>query len=115
MDFLVIDDDRIFREATCLLIEDEGHYAEGAATAEAGLDAVREGKFDAVLLDLYLGRQNGLQFLPTILKARPQQMVVMFSAQGTIKNAVQAVQAGAIDFLEKPFTREQFHAVLARL
>ncbi len=115
MDFLIIDDDRIFREATCLLIEEEGHYAEGAATPEAGLDAVREGKFDAVFLDLHLGKHNGLQFLPSILKARPQQMIVMFSAQGTIKNAVQAIQQGAVDFLEKPFTREQFHAVLARL
>ena len=115
MDFLVIDDDRIFRDATCLLIEDEGHYAEGASTAEAGLDAVREGKFDAVFLDLHLGRANGLQVLPTILKLRPQQAIVMFSAQGTIKNAVQAIQQGAVDFLEKPFTREQFHAVLARL
>jgi NtrC-family two-component system response regulator AlgB len=115
MDFLIIDDDRIFREATCLLIEDEGHYAEGAATPEAGLDAVREGKFDAVLLDLHLGKHNGLQFLPSILKLRPQQMVVLFSAQGTIRNAVQAIQQGAVDFLEKPFTREQFHAVLARL
>lgn len=115
MDFLVIDDDRIFRDATCLLIEDEGHYAEGAATPETGLDAVREGKFDAVFLDLHLGKHNGLQFLPTILKLRPQQAVVMFSAQGTIKNAVQAIQQGAVDFLEKPFTREQFHAVLARL
>ena len=68
MDFLIIDDDRIFREATCLLIEEEGHYAEGAATPEAGLDAVREGKFDAVFLDLHLGKHNGLQFLPNILK-----------------------------------------------
>jgi two-component system, NtrC family, response regulator AlgB len=115
MDFLVIDDDRIFREATCLLIEEEGHYAEGAATAEAGLDAVREAKFDVVFLDLYLGKHNGLQFLASILKTRPQQMVVMFSAQATIKNAVQAIQQGAIDFLEKPFTQEQFNAVLTRL
>ena len=104
-----------FREATCLLIEDEGHYAEGAATPETGLDAVREGKFDAVFLDVHLGKHNGLQVLPTILKLRPQQMVVMFSAQSTIKNAVLAIQHGAVDFLEKPFTREQFHAVLARL
>jgi two-component system, NtrC family, response regulator AlgB len=115
MDFLIIDDDRIFREATCLLIEDEGHYAEGADSPETGLDAVREGKFDAVFLDLHLGKQNGLQFLPALLKVRPQQSVVMFSAQGKIKNAVQAIQQGAIDFLEKPFTREQFHAVVARL
>jgi len=115
MDFLIIDDDRIFREATCLLIEDEGHYAEGAATPEAGLDALREGQFDAVLLDVHLGKQSGLQLLPSLLKLRPQQTVVMFSAQGTIKHAVQAIQQGAVDFLEKPFTREQFHAVIARL
>ena len=115
MDFLIIDDDRIFREATCLLIEDEGHYAEGAATPEVALDALKSGKFDAILLDVNLGAQNGLQFLPTILKLRPTQSVVMFSAQGTIKHAVQAIRHGAVDFLEKPFTREQFHAVLARL
>ncbi len=115
MDFLIIDDDRIFREATCLLIEDEGHYAEGAANADVALEALKAGKFDAVFLDVNLGAQNGLIFLPTILKLRPTQSVVMFSAQGTIKNAVQAIQQGAVDFLEKPFTREQFLAVLARL
>ncbi|MEO6874665.1 MAG: sigma-54 dependent transcriptional regulator [Opitutaceae bacterium] len=115
MDFLIIDDDRIFREATCLLIEDEGHYAEGAATSEVALEALKLGKFDAIFLDVNLGRENGLLFLPTILKLRPTQSVVMFSAQGTIKNAVQAIQHGAVDFLEKPFTREQFLAVLARL
>jgi NtrC-family two-component system response regulator AlgB len=115
MDFLIIDDDRIFREATCLLIEDEGHYAEGAANSDVALEALKLGKFDAVFLDVNLGATNGLQFLPVILKLRPTQSVVMFSAQGTIKNAVQAIQHGAVDFLEKPFTREQFLAVLARL
>jgi len=115
MDFLIIDDDRIFREATCLLIEDEGHYAEGAATSDVALEALKLGKFDAVFLDVNLGPDNGLLLLPKILKMRPTQSVVMFSAQGTIKNAVQAMQQGAVDFLEKPFAREQFLAVLARL
>jgi len=115
MDFLVIDDDKIFREATCLLIEDEGHYAETAATAEIALNRLQEDKFDAALLDLNLGRDNGLTVLPQILKLRPNLPVVMFSAQGTVKKAVQAIHLGAIDFLEKPFTREQFHTVLARV
>ncbi len=115
MDFLVIDDDRIFREATCLLIEEEGHYAEEAPTPEIALTALREGKFDAVLLDLHLGRQSGLSLLPTIAKVRPNLPIVMFSAQSTVKTAVQALQQGAADFLEKPFTREQFNTVLARL
>ncbi|MGH7995030.1 MAG: sigma-54-dependent transcriptional regulator [Opitutaceae bacterium] len=115
MDFLVIDDDRVFREATVLLIEDEGHFAQGAANAEVGLSLVKEEKYDAVLLDLNLGRDNGLHLLPEILKLRANLPVVMFSAQGTVKSAVQALHSGAVDFLEKPFTRDQFHAVLARL
>jgi two-component system, NtrC family, response regulator AlgB len=115
MNFLVIDDDKIFREATCLLIEDEGHYAESAANAEVALSCLREDSFDAVLLDLNLGRDSGLNLLPQILKLRPNLPVVMFSAQGSVKTAVQALHSGAVDFLEKPFTREQFHTVLARL
>jgi NtrC-family two-component system response regulator AlgB len=115
MDFLVIDDDKVFREATCLLIEDEGHFAETAANAEIALTLLREGRFDAALLDLNLGRDNGLNLLPQLLKISPNLPVVMFSAQSTVKKAVQAIHLGAVDFLEKPFTREQFHAVLARL
>ncbi len=115
MDFLVVDDDQIFREATCLLIEEEGHFATSASNGDVAIERVKEDKFDAVLLDLHLGRQNGLQLLPQLIKLRPNLPVVMFSAQGTVKTAVQALHHGAVDFLEKPFTRDQFHAVLARL
>jgi NtrC-family two-component system response regulator AlgB len=115
MDFLVIDDDKVFREATCLLIEDEGHRADTAGSAEVAITLLKEEKFDGVLLDLNLGRDNGLAILPQILKIRPNLPVVMFSAQGTVSKAVQAIHLGAVDFLEKPFTRGQFHAVLARV
>jgi two-component system, NtrC family, response regulator AlgB len=115
MDFLVIDDDKTFRDATCLLIEDEGHYAQPSATGEAGLANLKEDKFDAVLLDVNLGREKGLDVLEQILKLQPNLPVVMFTAQGTVKLAVEAMRRGASDFLEKPFTREQMHTVLARL
>ncbi len=115
MDFLIVDDDRIFREATCLLVEEEGHFAETTSNPEAALNSFRERKFDAVLIDLHLGRQSGLTVLAEILKLCPNQPVVMLSAQGTIRAAVQAIQQGAVDFLEKPFTVEQFHAVVARV
>jgi CheY-like chemotaxis protein len=55
MNFLVVDDDQTFREATCFLIEEAGHYAEGAANGPAGVAVLKEEKFDAVLLDLNLG------------------------------------------------------------
>jgi NtrC-family two-component system response regulator AlgB len=115
MDFLVVDDDQVFREATCLLIEEEGHFATSASNGDLALERIKEDKFDAVLLDVHLGRQNGVTLLAPMLKLRPTLPIVMFSAQGTVKTAVQALHQGAVDFLEKPFTRDQFHAVLARL
>lgn len=115
MDFLVIDDDKTFRDATCMLIEAEGHGAEGAEDGEIGMERVRGESFDAVLLDVNLGALNGLDLLPEIAKAKPNLPVVLFTAGGSIKTAVEAMRRGAVDFLEKPFTREQLHAVLGRL
>ena len=115
MDFLVIDDDKTFRDATCLLIDGEGHYAEGACSGELGLTELQAGKFDAVLLDLNLGPEKGLDILDQILKRQPNLPVIIFTAQGGVKIAVEAMRRGAVDFLEKPFTREQFHLVLARV
>jgi len=114
MNVLVVDDSNVFREAARLLIEDEGHSAEGVSTPEAALARLKESKFDAVLLDLHLGGNSGLALLPSILKVNPNQPVVVISARGTIKAAVQAIQLGAIDFLEKPFTRDQFRTVFTR-
>ena len=115
MEFLVIDDDKTFRDATCLLIDGEGHYAEAADSGELGLAELREGRFDAVLLDLNLGAENGLDILDQILKRQPHLPVIIFTAQGSVQNAVEAMRRGAVDFLEKPFHREQFHLVLARV
>ncbi len=115
MDFLVIDDDKIFRDATCMLIEEEGHYAQPSATGEAGLANLKEDKFDAVLLDVCLGAEKGLTVLEEIRKNHPDLPVVMFTAQGSVKLAVEAMRRGALDFLEKPFAREQMHLVISRL
>lgn len=115
MDFLVIDDDKTFRDAICMLIDAEGHYAESAASGEMALVRLKEEKFNAVLLDLNLGAVNGLDILQQIQKSRPYLPVVMFTAQGNVKTAVEAMRRGAVDFLEKPFSREQFHLVLARV
>jgi NtrC-family two-component system response regulator AlgB len=115
MNFLVIDDDRTFRDASCHLIEHEGHYAQPASSSDAALANLNEDDFDAVLLDVKLGRENGLDLLPQILRDHPDLPVVVFTAQGTVNIAVEAMRRGALDFLEKPFTREQFHRVVARM
>ncbi len=115
MDFLVIDDDKTFRDATCMLIENLGHYAQPADSGKTGLPILKDDKFDAVLLDVNLGAENGLDVLQEVLKSQPNLPVVMFTAQGTVKTAVEAMRRGAMDFLEKPFTQEQMRTVVARL
>ncbi|HTI71673.1 MAG TPA: sigma-54 dependent transcriptional regulator [Candidatus Limnocylindria bacterium] len=115
MDFVVIDDDKAFRDATLFLIEEEGHYAEGATNGDSALQRLKEEKFDAALLDLNLGGEDGLEVLTKITQCKPNLLVIMFSAEGSVKTAVEAMRRGAADFLEKPFTREQFHTTLARL
>lgn len=115
MDFLVIDDDKTFRDATCCLIEDEGHYAEGVDSGHSGMTVLKEDKFEAVLLDLNLGSEKGLDVLTEIQQFDPRLPIVIITAQGSVKTAVEAMRRGAVDYLEKPFGREQFLTVLARL
>jgi len=115
MEFLIIDDDKTFRDATCLLIENEDHFAQPASSGEAALVNLKENDFDAVLLDVNLGAESGLDLLPQIIRNNPNLPVVVFTAQGTVNTAVEAMRRGALDFLEKPFTREQFHRVVARM
>src|SRR4029078_7881037 len=115
MDFLVIDDDKTFRDATCILIDGEGHYAESSATGEQGLERLIQDKFDAVLLHVTLSQESGLALLPQFLKSSPTLPVVMCTAEGNVKTAVEAMRRGAADFLEKPFQREQFLTLLAPL
>jgi two-component system, NtrC family, response regulator AlgB len=114
-DFLVIDDDRTFRDAACLIVESTGNYAEAVASGAEGLARLKQAKFEAVLLDVYLDGESGLDLLPLIQEQNPGLPVVLFTAQGNVKMAVEAMRRGAMDFLEKPFQREQFLAVLARL
>lgn len=115
MDFLVIDDDKAFRDATCFLIEDDQHYAEGVDSGTRALQRLKEDKFDVALLDLNLGTENGLDVLTEIGKAHPSLSVIMLTAGGSVKTAVEAMRRGAQDFMEKPFTQEQFQTVVARL
>ena len=115
MDFLVIDDEKIMRDAACTLIDDEGHYADPAPDGAAALARLKEERYDGILLDLHLRGENGLDLLAVITKEKPGIPIVMVTAQGGIDSAVEAMRRGAIDFLEKPFTRQQFLTVLARV
>lgn len=115
MDLLIVDDEKIIREATLQIVEDAGHYADLASDIVSAREALRDGDYDAVLLDLNLGADDGLDLLEELHRKRPTLPVIVFTAAATISRAVEAMRLGALDFLEKPFTLSQFDLVLARI
>lgn len=115
MDILVVDDEKIIRDSVTQLIEDAGHYAESASTGATALQALAEADYQLVLLDVNIGGENGLEVLAEMQRRHPAVPVVVFTAAANIQTAVEAMRLGALDFLEKPFTRKQFGIVLSRI
>ncbi len=107
---LIIDDEAAIRESLQTLLEMEGYDVESAATGEDGLLRTGERAFDLVLLDLALPDRNGLDLLGELRSHDPQISVIMITAYGTVENAVAAMQAGAVNFVQKPWDNEKLLA-----
>lgn len=109
---LIIDDEEILREVLTKLLQDEGYGCETAASGEEGLEKLREGFFDLVLLDLMMPGIGGLRTLDEIRRMDPTLTVVILTAYASLEAAVQATRAGAFDFLSKPFKNEELLVVV---
>src|SRR5689334_7108587 len=107
---LIIDDEAAIRESLETLLELEGYSVESAATADQGLARIGERPFDLVLLDLALPDRNGIDLLAELHAHDPQLSVIMITAYGTVENAVKAMQAGATNFVQKPWDNEKLLA-----
>ena len=107
---LIIDDEAEIRESLQTLLELEGYDVDTAADGEEGLVKLGERPFDLVLLDLALPDRNGIDLLPEIRTLADQVSVIMITAYGTVENAVRAMQAGAMNFLQKPWDNEKLLA-----
>ncbi|MEM7698959.1 MAG: response regulator, partial [Verrucomicrobiota bacterium] len=114
MDILIVDDEKGIRESTMIALEAEGHYAEAVDGGEVALMRLKEDAFDLVFLDLRLGEESGLDVLGELRKRFPKVAVVLFTAHASVDTAVKAIQLGALDYLEKPFTPDQLRGVLVR-
>ncbi|MBI3939703.1 MAG: sigma-54-dependent Fis family transcriptional regulator [Acidobacteria bacterium] len=111
-EILIVDDEEIMREVLTKLLQDEGYSCQAAATGEEGLEKLREGFFDLVLLDLLMPGMGGMKTLEEIHKIDSTLAVVILTAYASLETAVQATRAGAFDFLAKPFKNEELLVVV---
>jgi DNA-binding NtrC family response regulator len=107
---LIIDDEAAIRESLETLLEMEGYEVQTAATADEGLTRIGDRPYDLVLLDLALPDRNGIDLLRELHTTDPELAVIMITAYGTVENAVKAMQAGATNFVQKPWDNEKLLA-----
>jgi DNA-binding NtrC family response regulator len=107
---LIIDDESAIRESLETLLALEGYTVDLAPDGPRGLDRIDANTYDLVLLDLALPGQNGIDLLPRILAKQPDLPVIMITAYGTVGNVVDAIHAGAQNFVQKPWENEKLLA-----
>ena len=100
----VVDDDKSIRQTLQEVLEDEDFEVESFATGRVMLKALAKGRPALVLLDVWIGKEDGIEILDKIKETYPTLPVVMISGHGTIEQAVAATKKGAVDFLEKPLS-----------
>ncbi len=107
---LIIDDEAAIRESLEALLSMEGFHVTTAVDGPAGLEQLAHSEFDLLLLDLALPGESGIELLPKILEMQPQLPVIMITAFGTVSNVVDAIRAGAENFVQKPWDNEKLLA-----
>ena len=111
---VVVDDDRTTREAMLQLLQEHGHTAEIYAGAEPFLAADWKGREGCLLVDALMPGMGGIALLERLNVENSGLPAIMITGQGDIAMAVQAMKAGAADFLEKPVRSDELLAAIDR-
>ena len=112
---LIIDDEKNIRDIFSLLLEDHGYDTETAETGGEGLEKARLLEPDVVLLDMNLPDVPGLDVLARLKETHPETGIIIVTAYGTIRSAIEATKLGAYAYLEKPVDNEEMLLAVARI
>src|SRR5713226_8051365 len=100
---LIVDDEGAYMKALCDTLEAEGYSTTGFTSAGAALAALGEQAFDLVLSDLMMPEMDGVSFIRVVLGIDPTVAGIVMTGHGTLDTAVEAMRAGALDYILKPF------------
>jgi DNA-binding NtrC family response regulator len=111
---LICDDEALLVKSCGQILSSEGYAVLSEGRGKNALDAVRRHRPDIVLTDLMLPDMDGLSLLKEIKKVAPETLVVMITGFATVDSSVEAIRAGAYDYIPKPFTATQLRILLGR-
>jgi DNA-binding NtrC family response regulator len=111
---LIVDDEVELMRALCEALAAEGYETHGLSDPARVPDALRKAEFDLLLTDLMMPGTDGIQLLRQALEIDPNLVGVIMTGQGSVQTAVEAMRAGAFDYVLKPFRLQQVLPVLDR-
>src|SRR5438132_1445216 len=112
---LIVDDEKNIREHLAIYVRSLRHRAEVAPDATEALALLERHDPDVIFSDVRMAGMDGLALLREIRRRRPDAVVVLMTAYATVAEAVEAMRAGAYDYLVKPFSLDQVGLLLARV
>ena len=101
-DVLLVDDEEQFLKVLSKRLEGRGMKVDTSTSGEDALSRVKGKEFDAIILDLAMPGMSGIETLKRIRSENPDVQIIMLTGHGSVEKGIEAMKAGAIDFLEKP-------------
>ena len=114
MDLLIVDDEASLRDFLSIVFEGEGWSVETAASLAEARVAIQRKEPDVVLCDLNIPDGSGIDLLKEVREAKPSVAFVMITAYTSTKSAVEALKAGAFDYIAKPFDIEELKIIVGK-
>ncbi|RII24965.1 MAG: DNA-binding response regulator [Geobacter sp.] len=111
---LVIDDDTSLRRVLEYNLQEEGYDVQAASSGEEGLYLFGKAKPSLVITDMKMPGMDGLMVLKSIKERSPETLVIIITAFGTVDIAVEAMKAGAYDYITKPFNRDELKLTVVK-
>jgi DNA-binding NtrC family response regulator len=111
---LIVDDERSLRDSCATVLQYEGYRVSVAGRGDEARETLKRNKFDIVLLDLYMGEVSGMRLLRACLEAHPDTIVIMMTGNPSVDTNLEALRAGAWDYLPKPFSGAHLQILLGR-
>jgi two-component system response regulator PilR (NtrC family) len=111
---LVIDDEKSILDLLTVVFEKEGYVVKTSLSATRAVELLGNEDFDMIITDIKMPKMNGMELLRYVRQNRPDIPIVMITAYGTIKQAVEALKAGAMDYIVKPFDVEELKIIVAQ-
>jgi two-component system, NtrC family, response regulator AtoC len=111
---LIVDDEEVIRNSIALYLRQEGYQVDVCTSGEEGLQRIEEVGPDLVLLDVKLPTLGGLDVLQRAKKLKDELIVIMITAFGSIESAVQAMKAGAYDYITKPLDLDELDVIIKK-